>query len=239
MTVKLDKRTSRNLTFLVDFTWQKTLDNSDSTRSIDNAINNSAATNPTRFTVGSFWGPASFDIQKIFNASYIYDVPFQSQNRLAQLALAHWQWSGNITADSGAPYTIYLQQDQANIGSSLGRLDQFPNLVSDPNAIAQRTHAEWFNTAAYQIPTFGTLGNAGRHALFSDPLVNWDSAVMKSFPFGENRSMEFRTEFFDVLNLTTFAPPVDIDCSGCSSFGTVGNTRQNGRTIQFGLKLHF
>ena len=239
MTLKLDKRTSRNLTFLVDFTWQKTLDNSDSTRSIDNAINNSAATNPTRFGLGSFWGPASFDVQKIFNASYIYDIPFQSQNRFAQVALGHWQWSGNIAADDGVPYTIYLHQDQGNIGSSLGRLDQFPNLVSDPNAIAHRTAAEWFNTAAYQIPTFGTLGDAGRHALFSDPMINWDTAVVKRFPFGENRSVEFRSEFFDALNLHTFAPPVDKDSANSSTFGTVGNTRQGGRTIQFGVKLHF
>ena len=120
-------------------------------------------------------------MQEIFNASYIYQIPFRSQSRFARVALANWQFSGNITADSGAPYVVYLDQDIGNIGSSLGRLDQFPNLVSDPNAISQRTTAEWFNTAAYQIPTFGTLGNAGKHALFSDPLINWDSAFMKRF----------------------------------------------------------
>jgi hypothetical protein len=239
LTLKLDKRTSRNLTFLIDFTWQKTLDNVDSTRSTADAINNPKGTNPTRFNLGAFWGPASFDIQKIFNASYIYEIPFRSQSRFARVALANWQLSGTIAGGSGAPYVVYLNQDSANIGSSLGRLDQFPNMVSDPNAISKRTAAKWFNTAAYQIPTFGTLGNAGKHALFSDPLINWDSAFMKRFPFGESRAVEFRTEFFDFLNLSTFAPPQEIDSSNSSSFGTVSTTRQGGRTIQFGLKLHF
>jgi hypothetical protein len=239
LTLKLDKRTSRNLTFLVDFTWQKTLDNSDSTRSTADAINNPKGTNPTRFNLGAFWGPATFDVQKVFNASYIYQIPFRSQSRFARLALANWEMSGTIAGDSGAPYVVYLNQDSGNIGSSLGRLDQFPNMVSDPNAGAPRTASEWFNTAAYQIPVKGTLGDAGKHALFSDPLINWDSAFMKRFPFGESRSVEFRTEFFDFLNLTTFAPPQEIDSANSGSFGTVSKTRQGGRTIQFGLKLHF
>ena len=210
MTLKLDKRTSRNLTFLIDFTWQKVLDNSDSTRSTADAINNPKGANPTRFNLGAFWGPASYDLQKIFNASYIYEIPFRSQSRFARVALAKWQLSGNIAADSGAPYVVYLDQDIGNLGSSHGRLDQFPNLVSDPNAISNRTTAEWFNTAAYQIPTFGTLGDAGKHALFSDPLINWDSAFMKDFPYGESRSVEFRAEFFNFLNLSTFGPPQEL-----------------------------
>ena len=205
MTLRLDKRTSRNLTFLIDFTWQKTLDNSDSTRSIDNAINNPVANTIRRGLTSAPSGVRRRSTcRKYLTPATSTKSPSNRRADSPGWRSPTGNFRGPSPADSGAPYVIYLHQDSGNIGSSLGRLDQFPNLVSDPNAISQRTHAEWFNTAAYQIPTFGTLGNAGKHALFSDPLVNWDSAIMKRFPFGESRSVEFRTEFFDFLNLEHF-----------------------------------
>ena len=238
LSVRLDKRTSKNLTFLIAFTWQKSLDDADGTSSTAALASSASGSNPTRFTIADreFWGPAGFDIEKIFNASYIYEIPFKSQSTWANAALAHWSLSGNIAADGGTPYVIYIHGDNENIGS-VGRMDQFPNLVGDPNAISKRTATEWFNTAAYQMPPFGTKGNAGKHALFSDPLLNWDSAFMKHWPFGESRSVEFRGEFFNFLNQTTFNPPHSN--IPASNFGVVNSTRQGGRTIQFALKLHF
>jgi hypothetical protein len=197
LSVRLDKRASRNLTFLIDFTWQKTLDNMDSLGTGVNAATPNDNANPTRFNVGQFWGPAGFDIQKIFNASYIYEIPFRTQSKWANSLMANWSLSGNIAADSGLPYFVFIDGDNENIGS-VGRLDEFPDSIGDPNAISKETVNEWFNTAAYQMPPYGTAGHAGRHALFSDALLNWDSAFTKRWPFGENRSVEFRGEFFNL-----------------------------------------
>ena len=237
MSVKLEKRTSRNLSFLITFTWQKILDDSDSTRTPDNAITNMVATNPTRFNLGQFWGPASFDLEKIFNASYTYQIPFHTGNRLANGVLANWSLSGNINADGGAPYFVYIDSDNENIGEVSGRLNEFPNFVGSPNNISQRTASEWFNTAAFQLPAFGTAGDGDKHALFSDPLINWNAAFEKRWPFREQKWLEFRAEFFNFLNQSTFAPPDDL--LGTPQFGEVSSTRQGGRTIQFALKLHF
>jgi hypothetical protein len=238
LSLKLDKRTSRNLTFLVDFTWQKALDTMDGigTGTNNATPGNSEGADPTRFNLGRFWGPAGFDVEKIFNASYIYQIPFTTQSKFANAVLAHWELSGNIAADGGLPYFVFIDGDNENIGS-VGRYDEFPNLVGNPNAISRRTATEWFNTAAYQMPPYGTAGYAGRHALFSDPLLNWNSAFTKSWPFGENRSVEFRGEFFNFLNQSTFAPPQSL--VNDANFGVVNSTRQNGRQIQFALKLHF
>ena len=79
------------------------------------------------------------------------------------------------------------------------------------------------------MPTYGTAGYAGKHALFSDPLLSWNSAFSKRWPFGENRNVEFRGEFFNFPNLTTFAPPHSL--INDSNFGVVNTTRQNGRQI--------
>jgi carboxypeptidase family protein len=238
LSLKLDKRTSRNLTFLVDFTWQKALDTMDGIGSGVNVATpgNSEGADPTRFNLGQFWGPAGYDVEKIFNASYIYDIPFKTQSKWANAALTNWSLSGNIAADGGLPYFVFIDGDNENIGS-VGRYSEFPDLVGNPNAISHRTPTEWFNTAAYQMPLFGTAGHAGRHALFSDPLLNWNSAVTKSWPFRENKSVELRAEFFNFMNQSTFAPPHSL--INDSNFGVVNSTRQGGRQIQFALKIHF
>src|SRR5207302_1222617 len=103
-----------------------------------------------------------------------------------------------------------------------------------------QTASAWFNTSCYQLPAFGTQGNAGRHAVYSQGLKNWDAAVNKRWPLGENksRSLQFRAEFFNALNGTTFDPAGVF--FGTAGFGKVSNTvRQPGRQIQFALKLHF
>ncbi len=234
--IKLDKRTSHNLTFLFNFTWSKALDNVDS---IGNGVNSASPhdnANPTRFNGGAFWGPAAFDVEKIFNASYVYDIPFNTRSRAVNAILANWSVSGNVTAHSGLPYFVFINGDNENIGS-VGRLDEFPDLVGNPNAIADRTLNEWFNTAAYQMPAYGTAGGAGKHAQFSQPLLNWDSAFSKNWPFGEARGVELRGEFFNFANHTTFAPPNSL--INTANFGVVNSTLNSGRRVQFALKIHF
>jgi hypothetical protein len=239
LSMKLEKRTSKNLTFLIDYTWSKTMDEIDSLASVDNPLSPSVYANPTRFDLGSYKGPAGFDVRHVFNASYAYEIPVKSGNKWANAAIAHWSLSGIFSLDSGIPYVAYLDSDNENLGvpGSSGSYGEFPSLVGDPNAISKRTINEWFNTAAYVIPPFGTAGNAGKHTLYSDPEVNWDSAIYKRWPFGESRNVEFRGEFFDFLNSTTFSSPGVV--LGTAQFGTISGTRQGGRQIQFSLKLHF
>jgi hypothetical protein len=239
LSLNLEKRISNNSAFLINYTWSKTMDDVDSLASVDNLASVSVYANPERFDLGSYKGPAGFDVRHVFNASYIYEIPLKSQNKWANAAIAHWSLSGIFSLDSGIPYVAYLESDNENLGvpGSSGSYGEFPSLISNPNAISHRTANEWFNTAAYVTPPFGTYGNAGKHTLYSDPEVNWDSAIYKRWPFGESRDVEFRGEFFNLLNLSTFLPPGVV--LGTSQFGTISGTRQGGRTIQFALKMHF
>jgi outer membrane receptor protein involved in Fe transport len=240
LSLKLERRMSRNLTLLVDYTWSKTMDLVDSLFSevTLTAGPYSNTSDPTRYDIGNdFKGPAGFNVRQVFNASYLYEIPAKSQNKWVNAAIAHWSLSGVISANNGTPYVAYLSSDNENIGTAQGILNEFPDLVGNPNSISPRTSSEWFNTAAYSIPAFGTAGHAGKYALYSDPEINWDSAFFKRFPFGESRDVEFRAEFFDFLNLSTFGPPGSL--VGTPEFGTISSTIQGGRTIQFALKFHF
>lgn len=239
LSLQVRKEFSHGLFFLVDYTYSKTIDQEDSLGA--GGIYGQPGANPTRYDIGLFQGPAGYDITQRLSASYLYTIPGQTKNRLLNAAIAHWQLGGIITADSGVPYFAFLSTDQENIGvASFGspRYTEFPNLVCNPNSgIAQNIH-QWFNRACYQLPTFGTLGDAGRHALYSDGLGNWDATIDKQWVFGDHRDFEFRGEFFNFLNGHTFDPPGVV--YGTPQFGLISNTtRQPGRQIQFSLKFHF
>jgi hypothetical protein len=164
-----------------------------------------------------------------------------THNRAVDLAIAHWQLAGIVTADSGVPFYPYLTTDNENIGiAAFGspRYTEFPNLVCDPAQNFHQTAAAWFNTSCYQLPAFGTRGTAGRHAVYSQGLLNWDASATKKWPVTETKAFSFRAEFFNAANSATFDPPGIL--FGSAAFGKVSNTtRQPGRQIQFALKFHF
>lgn len=240
LSTELKKRFSHNLSLQVSYSWAHALSMEDAS-SIGSTFGVPAG-NPTRFNSQDFKGPAGYDIRHIFSAGYTYNIPFRPGNMLARAVLGNWELSGIVSADSGVPFWVALPNDNENIGWA-GRHNEFPNITCNPGANWNPTISEWFNTACYQVPTYGTAGNAGRKGLTADGLFNWDSAFVKKWPFGEGRNVQFRAEFFDFPNNHTFAPPHAYP--GQSSFGKVSSVRGTqaglvaGRVIQFALKIHF
>jgi hypothetical protein len=112
-----------------------------------------------------------------------------------------------------------------------------------------------FSKAASPAPT-GTvycsnvLGNAGRNSIVGPGLFNLDFSVYKNFAIrkiSESTSLQFRVEFFNILNRANFAPPnaffgqhqAQIFKADGSSAGAGGleSLVTQPRDIQFALKL--
>jgi len=104
------------------------------------------------------------------------------------------------------------------------------------------TFTEWFNPAAYSLPTAGTFGNAGRGTINGPGLEDFDFSMFKNIPIQENKRLEFRAEFFNIANIVNFAiPNVVVFSNGTisPSAGRISGTTTDPRRIQFGLKLIF
>ena len=235
MSLKLTKRTSYGLTGMVSYTWSKTLDISDN---LSNAsLGGNPTSNATRFSIAANKAVAGFDIPQNFVASFVYSIPGKTNSPFLNGFISGWNVSAIVSRYSGLPFTVFLSNDVANIGTVSGRFTQFPNLVGDPNAIATRTPQQWFNIAAFAQPAQFTFGNAGRNILRTDSLSNVNFSLFKRFPFLEHRDVEIRGDFFDLLNQTSFGYPSDT--FGTANFGKVSNTRNSGRLVQLALKVHF
>lgn len=233
--LKVEKRFSHGLSFLVSYTFSKTLDVSDN---LSNAsLGGSPTSNATRFNIPQNKGLAGFDIPQNFIASIVYALPGRSNNGIVNAIVSGWNMSGIVSHYSGLPFMVFVSGDIANIGTVAGRSTQYPNIVGDPNAIANRSPQGWFNTAAFAQPAQYTFGNAGRNILRTDSLDNIDFSLYKRWRFRETRHVELRSEFFNLLNHPSFGyPGVTL---GTAQFGKISTTRNSGRQIQLALKIHF
>ena len=85
-------------------------------------------------------------------------------------------------------------------------------------------------------PAYAPFGNVGRDSFRAPGLWQWDFAADKNFRIMERASLQFRSEFFNVLNHTNFGLPTPITTS--AAFGTI-RTTYPARQIQFALNLMF
>ena len=87
------------------------------------------------------------------------------------------------------------------------------------------------------------MGNAGRNQIFGPGLVNLDFSLFKNFDISERLRVQFRTEFFNILNHANFQSPVDNntllnqDGTPIPGAGAIDSTTTTSRQIQLGLKV--
>jgi hypothetical protein len=106
-------------------------------------------------------------------------------------------------------------------------------LIGNPNG--PKTAQQWFNTAAFTDST-GHFGTAGRGILLGPGRNDWDFGLFKNTRISERVSTQFRAEFFNVFNHTSFlGVQTNIDSSIA---GRVTSTH-DPRIIQLGLKFYF
>ena len=232
--VGLNRRFSHGVQSQLSYTWSKCMDNASGTYGLEGGIPWSVPLN------GSFdRGRCLFDRPQVFRGSAVYALPFQKN-----ILVKGWQMSGELTAQSGPPWNVTVGFDQA--GDVVAGSER-PNLVMPANQIMQNNVNQWVNPAAFSLPAPGTFGNLQRDFLAGPGIVDFDYALMKETPIKERARLQFRAEFFNILNHPNFALPlagafVQTPNGGGvpnPTFGKITATTTSSRQIQFALKLLF
>ena len=102
---------------------------------------------------------------------------------------------------------------------------------------AGKSCVNWLNNAAFSVPVQsgpGTgFGNVMKGSLRGPGYTNWDGAIVRTFPIYRETNMEFRAEYFDLLNHTELSNPSTSDpVSSSTSFGTITATYNVPRIAQ-------
>jgi hypothetical protein len=248
LSVRLEHKFSQGLYVLNSFTWSKAM--GDSEQALE-YFSNATGANPQNIqNLALEYGPSSYDVKLVNVTSVVYDVPFGrgrkfmgNMNPVADALLGGWQLSTINTANTGAPINVYYTPSAANDVTGL-TAEYRGQAILRPNASCSGTDQStaqslltYFAGCTFTTPPANApFGNLGRNAFRAPGLEQWDLAVNKSFRITEGTSIQFRSEFFNVLNHTNFGVPNQT--SNSSAFGTI-TTTYPPRQIQFSLKLLF
>jgi hypothetical protein len=180
----------------------------------------------------------------------VYQLPFgkgrkygSSWNPAFEAIAGGWELNAINTANTGTPLDVTYAPSAANdvttrLSDFRGVSEMRPNLVGDPTGASGPAKLDaYFTKASFSVPgASAPFGNLGRNSLRAPGLEQWDLAVNKTFRVTEGIKVQFRSEFFNILNHTNFGIPDPIITD--AAFGQIRTTLPP-RQIQFALKVLF
>lgn len=243
--VKVEKRFTQGLSFLLAYTGSKKI--GDTGRGV---TDNTTGGGP--LVVGVGCGQATKydrqpcrsiepeDIPRNLVTSFVYELPFGRgkrflSNGLLSAIFGNFQTNGILAYRSGLPLIIR--------GASNGGTADRPNQIRSAKLPKSERSAErWFDTTAFVSPAQFTLGNAPRTQpdLRGPEYLSLDFSLFKNIPFGEGKSVQLRSEFFNVTNRANLGlPDTNFLSSGFGTITSGGGSPLDPRRIQLGVKFYF
>jgi hypothetical protein len=232
-----EKHYAAGMSFLAAYTWSK---------SLDEGAGGNSSTGESRINIQDprnlrvNYGPSNFDYRQRFTLSMLYELPFGRGRRFSAnptgfigALTGGWQLTSIVTAQSGAPFSLTLANPTGNTGTFTR-----PDRICDGSLPHdKRNITRWFDTSCFVNPPIFTFGNTGRNVLTGPVLSTWDLGIGKDFHLAETAGLQFRSEFFNILNHANFGlPNAGI---GSPAAGTIATLITTARQVQFALRLHW
>jgi hypothetical protein len=274
----LTRRLSRGL-LLAAYTYAKSIDNASGGVSATGGVSDTGAIQGNQIDNRANRGVSDFDRTHRLVLGYLWELPqlpFARRSSAARLFFSRWQMAGILTAMSGLPIDV-VDSGAANLYLGQGGGGARPNWAPGANPKTATTNIPagyFFNPFAFARPivqagqsipssngtaiasaTGTDFGNLGRNVLRGPRQANVDFSIIKRFPWTERKNIEFRAEFFNLLNQVNLANPISnlsaIPSSGGiidpatgriinpGDFGRLISTSNNPRLIQFALKFNY
>lgn len=258
------RRSLRNgLQLRANYTFSKNLDNG-------SAWNTSVSGNTPAFvSVPQLprldFGPAATDVRHLVAINGAYDLPLghgrafaSNLNAFADRALSGFTLGSIVSLQTGFPFSPQLGYNPTGSGDTRNpvrpnRNPAFNGALYTAGGTSARAN-QFFNPAAFSAPAFGTVGTLGRDTLTGPGYAAWDLSLNKLTILHEGLRLQFRSEFFNVLNHTNLQTPNAVVFSSGPTQGTstarnaapvlsptagVVTAAGTSRQIQLGLKLLF
>jgi hypothetical protein len=271
---KLEQQYWKGLSFLAAYTWSKTL--SDAFDLLNGgSLSGFRAPAVPGFGPGFDRTLASFDIRNVFHFSGGYQLPFgknkpflSNSGKITDAIVGGWSGNWIVTLQGGQPITLRCPS-ATTAGTSCNDVNVPGQSQQLGLHIDSNKKLSWFgNPKAFQQPCLlgptGPIPNSpagctlltgagilgGNPATTTGPPIKtFDFSAFKAFQLTERFSLQFRSEFFNILNHPNFNAPnfggngvVSVSNSGnfnSSNFGEIGSTRTAPRQVQFALKLYY
>ncbi len=239
--LKVVKRFSHGLNWLMSFTGQKTIDDF----SILSNVGNSTGGIQNIYNGKAERSISSNDRSRRLVISGTYQLPVgrgkalgETWNRGVNAVIGGWQVNGIYSYQTGFPISVTAQNTCTNCGINTLRPNNNGQSAKLEGPVSQRLK-QYFNTGVFSQPAAFTLGNVARTLpdVRAPSSQNIDLSLFKMFQPVERVTVQFRAEAFNLLNQVVFGMPNTTLNS--NQFGVISSQANSPRTIQFGLKVKF
>jgi hypothetical protein len=233
-----NRRMSNGLTFMVNYTYSKEMD--------DLAGVRLPGADYLEQSVGTV------DHKHVLTSTALYKLPFGAgrsmnpDNVVVRGLVSDWQISGIYQIATGAPLSI----GGTCTGGGIIDASCYPNYTvgfsgsvwqnGRPATAAIATSTHYLNKAAFTDPAAYAYGNAARTApdgLFAPHTADIDLSVRREFPLFESVKFDFQADAFNIENAVYFsAPNTTLDSA---SFGEFSAQANQARKFQFSARVTF
>jgi len=263
--ISLHRQFARNLAGQVSYTWSHCIDDGSFTSSLEEF----GADQVDPYNQSYDYGNCIFDIRQNLSVNGLYALPFHG-NRVVegwQLATILGIHSGlpldptrsaasldNLGGES-ATRSNYAITDTSNPNQQAAAkaagcnpnkildmtttVDEF--LTGDSGPTTPVTGFFWYDPVCYTDPANGYVGNVVRNSLPGPGSVDLDFSILKDTKLTERVNMQFRAEFFNIMNV--FNPGAPSATAGVPTTTAIILASQapviTPRQIQFALKFDF
>lgn len=187
-------------------------------------------------------GLSSFDVRNMLRLNYSYALPFGDREPYftrgwKRRAFGDWRISGSVSAQTGTPYTARVSDPSCEILP--GDFSERANQAGDSALPAsERTLVDWFNTAAFTVPTGTCIGDAARNTIIGPGGFTTNFSVNRGIQYGRDglRRVDLAWNVTNLTNTPSFSGLSTV--VGSSTFGRVLSAGAM-RSMNFTARLNF
>jgi len=242
--LKLEKRMTQGLTFLVSYTAGKLISDAYNALATLGVQNNTPTGVQNWYDLRAERSLSEMDIAQNLAISYVLELPFGPGKRFASAnhsvvkkLIGSWQLGGVFGYSSGFPLALSAPVvGGGNRPNSTGKSARIKGSRPRGQAIER-----WFDVSQFTLPEPFTFGNVARTLpdVRGPSLINADLSLSKQVRIAESLQLQVRCDAFNVANRPHFWQPNT--AFGSLQFGRITSTQITAlpRVIQFAAKLSF
>ncbi|HEY0702465.1 MAG TPA: carboxypeptidase regulatory-like domain-containing protein [Candidatus Acidoferrales bacterium] len=213
LTLSAQENNWHGVTARINYTYSHELDDLSNGGVLPFSVITTIASQINPFNLKSNYASGDNDARHQISASYIYEFPFKSENRMLNAAIGGWQLSGTMFYRTGFPFSFIDGGTSGglagnNLAGSVILLQPVPGFTQrNFSNVRSCVTAACVTPADFQTSTDFTGDVVGRNAFRAPGFLGGDMSIRKNFKLTERVGFQLGLNAYNFLNHANYGAP--------------------------------